>query len=149
MKGVPALSPTYTFRIERRPTINDGYLCCFGSANTDLYIPNGQRRRLRTEIDLHVPKGLTVLIQGTQSHLDQGITVAPQELVGPADVVDLHVLVHNGADATVSFTSGDPIARVRAVETPPVIRFRATLDSVVQEQPEQPERAPRPALLED
>lgn len=118
------MGPTFEYHSDKRaPTINDGYVTCSGTRTRELYIANGVSKTMATGLKLDIPRGVTVEVRGIPDHLRRGLTVVPEDLEGPLVVEDLTVYIRNQSDATHAFNTGDPIARVRAVETPKRLRF--------------------------
>jgi len=107
--------------------LNDGHLCGYSSIPGGIYLTNGGRKAIDTNVSLSVPAGLTVQIRGIREHRLRGLHVVDEDIVGPKDAEDIQVLLHNGADATIVLPSGEPIASARIVETPARLRFRSAV----------------------
>jgi dUTPase len=112
-----------------------GFLYACDVPRDGLYFPNDQRRDIPTGVDVDIPQGVTVEIQGLYENEQNRLAVIPRHIDGPWSG-PLFVTIVNNSPRTHVFDAVAKIASIRAYKTPTLLPW-------IDETPE-PEPLPTP-----
>jgi hypothetical protein len=115
-----------------------GYLYAVSNYRDDLYFVNGALKHVATGVQLTIPDGVTVEIEGVYAFECKGLHLIPQRFVGPCTIIP-QLALHNRASVTLHIPAFTALATVRAIATP-LVRSWTRLEP--EPEPEQePEQA--------